>query len=282
MSISEWDHQELPYERAVKMLDGFLDWRELKPWPYRKVLGYYLRSQDDFHDVFQLDRFRGSHSDWKPFLSHILGFDAELITSHYKKEVNLEKQKEKAQTIEMERGGSIEDISKVEGILLLKQQEAEKKQKLLDAFDFRSQDKESTKQLVSEIDQQTAELNLERYSLDHRKRKIRESLQDDQILFNPDEAERLFNEAGVQFNGQIKKDFQQLIEFNRSITDERRNYLEEEHKEIVAELKKVNAELNELGKRRSNILSFLSSSDVFEKYKRISDEMVTLLARSKT
>jgi uncharacterized protein YydD (DUF2326 family) len=61
-------------------------------------------------------------------------------------------------------------------------------------------------------------------------------LEEDQILFNPDEAQRLFEEAGVLFKGQIKKDFQQLIDFNRAITDERRGYLQEEREEVEAEL----------------------------------------------
>ena len=67
------------------------------------------------------------------------------------------------------------------------------------------------------------------------------------------------------FKGQIKKDFQQLISFNRAITDERRGYLQEERAEVEAELKRVNAELNVLGKRRSDTLSFLTGTDIFSK-----------------
>jgi uncharacterized protein YydD (DUF2326 family) len=84
-------------------------------------------------------------------LAHVLGFDAQLIVEHYERRATLKKQAI-AQTIKNELGGSIEDISKIEGILLLKQKEAEKKQTLLDAFDFRTQDKDSTKQLVDDID----------------------------------------------------------------------------------------------------------------------------------
>ncbi len=80
------------------------------------------------------------------------------------------------------------------------------------------------------------------------------------------------------FQGQIKKDFQQLIAFNRAITDERRIYLQEERAEVESELKRVNAELNTLGKKRSETLAFLSGTDVFNKYKQVSDEMVTLRA----
>ncbi|EGH05575.1 hypothetical protein PSYAE_27171, partial [Pseudomonas amygdali pv. aesculi str. 0893_23] len=60
-------------------------------------------------------------------------------------------------------GGSVEDISKIEGILLLKQKDAEKKQMLLDAFDFRAQDKDRTKKVVDEVDERIAALNSERY-----------------------------------------------------------------------------------------------------------------------
>lgn len=278
LALTEWDHVNMPFERARELLDGVLDWRAIKPWAYRKGLGYLLRSQDDFRDVFHLRKFAAAHSDWKPFLAHVLGFDAQLIVEHYEKEEQLSKKQAIAQTIKNELGGSIEDISKIEGILLLKQKEAEKKQTLLDAFDFRTQDKDSTKQLVDDIDVKIASLNAERYSYNQNKKKIISSLEEDQILFNPDEAQRLFEEAGVLFKGQIKKDFQQLIDFNRAITDERRGYLQEEREEVEAELKRINAELNFLGKKRSEMLSFLSETDIFGKYKQVSDEMVILRA----
>jgi uncharacterized protein YydD (DUF2326 family) len=278
LPAAEWDHLDMPFDRARDMLDSLLDWRALKPWTYRKGLGYQLRSQDDFHDVFHLHKFAAAHKDWKPFLAHILGFDAQLIELHYKKEDQLKNKQAEEQTIKNELGGSIEDISKIEGILLLKEQDAEKKQKQLDDFDFRIQDKNHTKQLVDEIDEHIATLNAERYSLNHSKKKILTSLKEDQIMFKIDEAKRLFEEAGVLFQGQIKKDFQQLIAFNKAITDERRGYLQEELGEIEVELKRVNAELNAFGKQRSKTLSFLSSTDSFNKYKYISNEMVALRA----
>ena len=275
---SSWDHFELPFERAKEMLDSLLDWRALKPWSYRKIIGYLLRSQDDYGDVFQLNKFAAAHADWKPFLAHILGFNARLIEDHYKKEEDLQNKQATVSTIMNELGGSVEDLSKIEGLLLLKQKEAEKKQRLLDAFDFRSQDKDRTKQVVDELDTKIAELNAERYSLNQNRKKILISLEDDQILFNPNEAQKLFKEAGVLFKDQIKKDFEQLISFNRAITDERRGYLQEERADIEAQLKTINSELTALGKRRSDMLSFLSSTDVFLKYKQVSDDLVTLRA----
>lgn len=274
----QWDHCDVPFDRAKKLLDGALNLRDLEPWPYRKVVGYLLRSQNDFCDVFQLRKFSGAHSDWKPFLAQLLGFNAPTIVQHYAKEEELTKKKEEEAIIKRELGGSVVDISKIEGLLLLKQNEAEKKQKLLDAFDFRQADKDKTRIVVDELDTKIAYLNGERYSLMQNKKKISASIGDEEILFDPKEASDLFAEAGVVFGGQIKKDFEQLIDFNRAITDERRGYLKEELAEVETELKRVNAELLELGKRRTQTLSFLSRADVFDKYKQASNELVTLRA----
>ncbi len=115
LPASSWDHFELPFERAKEMLDSLLDWRALKPWSYRKIIGYLLRSQDDYGDVFQLNKFAAAHADWKPFLAHILGFNAKLIEDHYKKEEDLQNKQATVSTIMNELGGSVEDLSKIEG-----------------------------------------------------------------------------------------------------------------------------------------------------------------------
>ena len=273
---SEWDHFEVPFERAKEILDGILDLRAIAHWTYRYCLGYLLRSQDDYGDVFQLESHKGKHAYWKPFLAQILGFDSQLVVDHYKKEEELSKKQADEKTIKNELGGSIEDISKIEGMLLLKQKDAEKKQSLLNAFDFRAEDKVKTKLVVDDLDEKIASLNNERYSLTKNLKKIATSLEEHQILFDPDDAQRLFHEAGVVFGGQIKKDFEQLIAFNRAITDERKTYLEEERGEIDTRLKDVKTELTGLGKKRSDSLSYLSETDVFAKFRQISNELVTL------
>lgn len=278
LADSDWDHLKVPFERAREMLDSLLDLRTIKPWKYRNGLGYFIRSQDDYLDVFKLKKFRAVDAKWKPYLAHILGFNATKIQNHYKTEEKLEKKEKEAETINRELGGSIEDISKIEGMLLLKQQEADKQQKLLDSFDFRNHDKEQTKLLVDVVDEQIAALNTERYSLQQNQKKIAKSLEKEQILFNPDEAEQLFQEAGILFPEAIKKDFTQLIEFNKSITEERRAYLQEEKDEINERINAINADLNKLGKQRSVQLTFLRDTEIFEKYKHASNGMVTLRA----
>lgn len=275
---SAWDHTEVPFDKARDLLDGLLDLRDLKPWGYRKIVGYLLRSQYDFEEVFQLRKFASAHKDWKPFLAHVLGFDGDAVAQHYAKEEELETKRGEERVIERELGGSIADLSKIEGMLLLKQADAEKRRRLLDAFDFREADKQQTRVVVDDLDISIAQLNSERYSLLQVRKKITASLADDEILFDVNRAAEVFQDAGVFFGGQLKRDFQQLIEFNRAITEERGIYLKQELAEVESELKRVGVELQRLGKQRVEALAFLSEADVFAKYKAISDELIGLRA----
>jgi len=275
---SQWDHTKISFEKSQKLLDSLLDWRGLNHWSYRNALGYLLRSQDDYGDIAHLNKFKGGHSQWKPFLAHLLGFNAKLISRYYEKEKAVEQSTAEYETVEKELGGTVKEISKIDGLLLLKQQDLGKKQKFLDTFDFRSQDQNITREVVDQIDEKIATLNSKRYSLSFSKKKIQTTLEEDQIMFDTAEAELLFKQAGVAFQGQIKKDFNQLIAFNQAITSERRSYLQEEYAEIDVELKQINEELNRLGKQRSDSLSFLGDTDIYNKHRQVSAELVELKA----
>ena len=276
--LAHWDHENVPFDKAKEILDSILNFYFIKPWQYRKILGYLLRSQDDYRDVFQLRKFASKHKDWKPFLAHILGFNSDLIVKHYELEAKLKDAQNRETIVKQELGGSIEDISRVDGLLLLKQQDVNERQQLLDKFDFHSADQEKTKKLVDELDLQIATLNKNRYSLDFNRKKIELSLQKQQILFDPDEAESLYKEVGILFPEQLKKDFNQLIKFNRAITEERHKYLKEELSSIKKELTNINQTLLQLGEERTQTLSFLGETDIFDKYKQISNDLITLKA----
>jgi uncharacterized protein YydD (DUF2326 family) len=278
VALSEWDHLDVPFERARELLDSYLGLHFLKPWQFRKLLGYFLRGQDDYGDVFQLRRFAGAHSDWKPSLAHILGFDAKLTVDHYHRERQIEEETHRAETIRQELAGQTGDFGKIDGLILLKKKEAERTQAAIDAFDFRKLDLAETRYVVDDLDKKIATLNNRRYFLMANRKKIISALQEEQILFDPDDASALFAEAGILFVGQVKKDFAQLIEFNRAITEERRGYLQEEQEEIDAELKKISVDLNEFGKRRSETLSYLNEAGSFDRYKADSASLVTLRA----
>ena len=275
---SEWDHVRLPLEKATKLLDGLLDLRDLRPWPYRKLVGYLLRTQNDYQDVFQLSKFKGKESDWKPFLAQLLGFDAGRMVEHYEAEAELEAARSDETVVKRELGGSVEDLSRIDGLLLLRQADIDERTEQLDRFDFERADARKIKSLVDNLDVSVAQLNSERYRLSHNRKRIADSLEDDKILFDADQAAALFAEAGVLFAGQVKKDFDQLLAFNKAITDERRGYLIEELAEVESSLETVGTELARLDEERGQALVFLADADALTKYKSATDELVDLRA----
>lgn len=273
-----WDHSNIPFERSLQLLDGLLDWRGLKPWPYRKGIGYLLRSQGDFQDVFKLARFAGKHGQWKPFLAHVLGFNSEAINTYYETQEALDSVKNRISTLESELGGSVEDLSKIEGMLLIGQREAQRRREFIDQFDFRGLDKRINTELVDSLDVEIATLNQRRYYLTTSINRIRASLQDEQILFDPAAAQTLFAESRIVFEGQVKRDFEQLISFNRAITEERRKYLTEELRELEVEVATIEEELAKLGQMRAEALRFLSDSGVLDKYRSATKSLAVVEA----
>ena len=275
----DWDHFEVPFERSKNLVDGILDLTGLSPWGFRDALGYLLRSQNDYSDVFQLDKVRRSpHKHWKPFLSHVLGFDAVKVSDQYDVEDQIDEKRAEATVVRSQLGGTALDASKIDGLLLLKRNEAEKMANLLDTFDFREHDSEQTTDLVDRLNREIAELNSERYYLRENRARVVRSLNDSEMFFDPDDAASLFEEAGVAFQGQIKADFEQLISFNKSIGAERAKYLSDEQTAMDARLKSVEAELSSLGAERKVALAVLAQTDEVQKYKDLSTELVGLRA----
>jgi uncharacterized protein YydD (DUF2326 family) len=273
-----WDHSNIAIKKAVAMLDGYLAWSALSEWSYRKAIGYLVRSQEDYNEVFKLKKFQSKDRDWKPFLAHLLGFDGDQIRNHYELEEEVESKKNDANILRRELGGEHEDASKIEGLLLLKNRDAAAKKSDLDAYSFSEEDRRRSHEVVGEIESSVARMNNERYSLLAMESRIKSALAEGQIDFNPEDAKQLFKEMGIFFDGQLKKDFDQLVQFNRELTIERSQYLREELQEIAENIKRVNTELQQLNAKRQEALKFIGSSDFFEKYRELSEQYSELRA----
>ena len=89
-----WDKQNISFEKAGVALNEYLAFDILKAWPYRKSVTYFLRSQKDYNDVFQLSKFsKGKDIDWKPFMFDLLGFDGSLLIEKYETDNKITEQK---------------------------------------------------------------------------------------------------------------------------------------------------------------------------------------------
>lgn len=274
----DWDHTNVPFERARTLVDGILGFDALKPWGFRKLVGYLIRSQQDYVDVFQLGKFSGKHQDWKPFVAHLVGLDAQPVIDLYNKREELNAAESRLSTLTREWGGDEVDSSVIDGLISVKRRDIAAKASVLDSFSFGEEDQRTQTAVIENTEARISALNEESYQLSQLEERIEASLLDQQVNFKPSDAEALFSEAGVAFGDQIKRDYDQLIAFNRAITKERREALEEQRRDISSRLVAIREELDSLNEERTRSLAFLRESDSLAKYKELSREHSTLQA----
>lgn len=270
----EWDHWLLAFVAARKLLDGALDLTVLAPWSYRNAVSYSLRSQKDYDEPFKLAKFAGSHSEWKPFLAHILGFDGQVVATGYE----VEDQVAKLVTEEKQlivRANGIEDVDQLRGQIRIVENEVRTIQKEMDEFNFSPADERATRSLVSEIDSRLVELNEERYSLATDQSRINAAL-GVRLYIDIQALEKLFNEAQVYFGDQVKKDYSALEDFNEELAIERDEYLRNDLAEIESRISVLTAEIADLNMQRASALSSLTDPRSISKYKRLTKQLVDL------
>ncbi len=270
---SAWDHWRESFNNAVDLLDSILSFKPIKPWKYRKGLGYFLRTQADYQDVFQLAKFgKGKDIDWKPYLARILGFDDQLLSEKYEADTELNEWKSQQSQIEAETNLKPKDFDKLRASLDAKQAELDRKVDALDAFDFHGQEIEMTRSLADSVEAEVAENNSYLYNARHDLQQIEKGL-GTSIDFNLDDVKQVFEESKITFPQQLARDYDDLVSFNRRILSERQAMLSERAEELrqeIADLEKQNAALS---KRRQDILRILGGTDSLKKFKDLQKEL---------
>ncbi len=183
LPVESWSHLNLAFEKAKVLLDGILNLDGVQPWAYRKLVGYLLRSQADYLDVFQLGKFSGKHQDWKPFVAHLLGLEAQPAIDLYAKREELAEADGHLKSLLREWGRDDVDSSVLDGLISVKRREIENRSSTLDTFNFEDDDQRVTSEVVESLEADIARLNEEHYRNVQLVRRLGESLEDEKILF---------------------------------------------------------------------------------------------------
>ncbi len=278
LNDSNWDYDKLPIGKAKLILDGLLDLSVISPWDYRMAVSYALRSQNDFDDIFQLKKFsRGKDISWKPYIGHILGFEAENLKKNYELRARLDKISDTLEDLQKEVGfhqGDEEEM--LHDFLGIKLRDATILQTQLDTFNFDEVDVRTVEELSENIDGEIEELNRVRYYIKSNLNKLKKAQSKQPVSFNVSQTERLFEEAGVMFGDQIKRSYQDLLEFNQKITVERVKFVTQQINELEDDLITIGGRLTELNTIKSQRISFLTSTNAFDKYKETSTRLLAV------
>lgn len=274
-----WEHSDVTIDNARTLLESWFDFDILSQYPYRKIIGYLVRTQNDFINVFKLSKERGKDSNWKPYMADLLGFDGSLAKQHYEKLAKIDKLKAQISASSLSDMDNVtKELSKIDSRLLLRQKELTTLQAFIDNFNFDDIDQEKIEKLVDSIDNEISDLNMQEYSVKNNINRINESLTTTSIKFNTREVEKLFEEANILFPKEVSKDFNQLIDFNKEITKERQRFLREEQAELQLELINIKDRLTYLNIKRSESLEFLSETELVKKFKESNKEIARIQA----
>lgn len=272
----EWDEEKLPFEKAQDKLNEYLAFDVLSQWTYRKSVTYFLRTQKDYLDVFQLNKFAGKHLYWKPFVFDLLGFDGSLIKNKLEKDEQIELKKAEIKTLQKQANIDVSERDKIIGLLDVKTQEKENAETEIDKFNFYSQDKSVTKELIDSIDVELQKLNSERYRVSHEIKKINDSLAQSQPVVRLSKLKDLFEEVALFFPDSLSKKYEDLESFTDAISSERHKFLAENLIKLHDELNQINAQIQRQQNIRSEKLALLTDSDVYAKFKVYQKQLATV------
>lgn len=275
-----WDHTRIPLNTAKEVLDDMLSFSP--SLGVREAISYSLRLQRDYVDVFRpLKWSRSADRQWKPVVMHFLGLDGKRTDKVYELTESVELLAKKARQLKAAaRGGpngrgagkKKHDLDWLRGVLRERSLEQEAAEREMEQLQFAHHDARESEHLTRDIEQRIAELNQRRYSLQMSAQRIKASLAE-QVAFDVEKLRSLYADAQIYLSEQLVRDYDQLLRFNREITEERNDYLKREAAEIDTELKDINANLELLDARRSEILQGLRTEDSVERYRSLREEI---------
>ncbi|MFW2503605.1 DUF2326 domain-containing protein [Clostridium diolis] len=274
-----WDYEDLPLTTRNKdinpkiILNRYLEFDVLTEYNYRQSLNYFLRTQDDYNDLFHLKKFAGNDGSWKPFLFELLGFDGQNLINKYEKEESKKAKDKLIKEIEGKFSVSADKKDKIRGMIQIKENEKENLQNEIDAFNFLLKENQINEVLINDIEDQVSKLNTLDYNLRYEIKSINDSLKIE-LDYNFEDIKEVFDEVNIYFSDQLKRDYNELLKFNNKVTKERNKYLNETLIKKENELVKIECKLEELNNRRKELLSVLKEKDTFKKFKRYQSQII--------
>ena len=271
--IQDWDYPDIGIDKAITLLNEYLNFSILKDWKYRKMINYFMRYQNDYTDVFKLSKFQGVHKDWKPMVFELLGFNGSIFYAKLELEEQYKKEKERLDALESENQITSEDEDKVRGLIEIKSNEYESLSNEIDRFNFYTKDNEAKDKLVNEIEEQIKDANSEHYTLKYEIDKIEKSLENELDTIDIQEIKELYDEVEIMFPSELLIEYDKLVTFNKEITEERNLFLVENLKELKNQELGIENTLKKLEEEKSLLFIDITEKTTYEKFKKYQKDL---------
>lgn len=274
----KWDDEDFSFESAKSALAEYLNFdffRDKKDYDFRKSINYSIRQQRDYDDIYRLTKFKGRDLYWKPFMFDLLGFNGNLLKRKYEIDEQVEKVVTNINSLKKDFSVKVEERDELVAQSQLIEDKYQEVEHKIDKFNFYEQDKELIKEGADQIEIEISDLNTLSYNLEYDINRLKKSIKNE-FSFDLKKVEQLFEETNLYLPEQLKKEYQELIDFNKAMTVERNKLLKQTLNKKSTELKSIQEQLENLNKRKEELLSLLQESDSFKKFKQYQKQLVKL------
>lgn len=270
--LIEWDYKDISVgetkngPKAISIIQNLLEFDVLNNEQYRKYITYFMREQGDYNNPFLLGKYsKGRDSEWKPMLFELLGYDGELLREAFDITDSIEKLEKEIKEIEMFSHVKDGDIDTQQNIKKLCEDRVKELELNAKSFDFYLNDLNISKELIEDIEKKVSILNNKLYKVKSEIARISEELNVN-VAYDYNAVFELYQEVQLIFPEKLKKNFEDLIEFNKKITTERYAKLNELQIKREEEAVALDSELRELNLQRVEALKKLQEVETFQKY----------------
>ena len=274
----KWDHEDIVIDKSRKLLSDYLslDFFHNKNYDYRKSINYSLRRQDDFKDVYKLNKFSvGKDIGWKPFMFDLLGFDGKLLKLKYDNDSEIDRIDQSISSYKKDYPVKVENRDEIIAEKEILEREFKEREQQIDRFDFYKRDKTLIKEGIDNIENKISDLNSESYKLNYEIDKLKFSIKNN-FSFDIEKVKTIFEETSIYFPDQLTTEYKDLMSFNKKLTSERNKYLKQTIKEKEIQLHEINLRLEKFNDDRKDLLSHLTDSETFTKFKKYQKDLVKI------
>lgn len=272
LNADAWDHWDIALAPARQALDAYLNLRMIEPYDYRTGVSYFLRTQADYTDYFQIQKFmRGQDRAWKPYLAAVLGLDHEAVLQKYSLEEDIAKQESLRDARLAEVDPANRDRGELATRIEIARDEIGQIDTHLDGCDFHEVEVQINKRVVEAVETKLNDLGQEMYDLEVDIAQLETSISSG-IKFDLARIREIFAESEILFPYAIAKSYEDLVDFNRQLTRERNKALRDRVKELQKRHDKAVEEHKEQSAERQRLMAIVQEADTFRKYKALQKE----------
>ncbi|QUS41858.1 DUF2326 domain-containing protein [Tardiphaga alba] len=265
----EWDHRDATLSAARDALNAYLNLKMVAPWDYRTGVSYFLRTQADYTEYFQIQKFmQGKDRAWKPYLARILGLNYEAVAHKYQIEDEiLDKQSEQQKKI-AEIDPDNQDRGELVTRIAIARDEISEAEQRLDGFDFHEAELEINKRVVDAVEARLSEISENLYDVDVDIAQLEKSISVG-IKFDIKRIEQIFTESELLLPASVTRSYEELVDFNRKLTKERNKELRARLTKLRDERDGLVIEHKRLSDERQKLFAIVQQADTFRKYKAL-------------